>query len=440
MQTPALLVVTDAGEDRTAALLGAVLDGWQPAAERLTPYTLNAHELLADPSPLDDGGVVWLVLDEAQPAVVYELLDLIDQRHLGALLTRADETQPLGAMQQDGVTICPPDTEPRVCCAMLQSLAAQAGLVRALNGELKLLKHQGGVCDRMSQLDEELRLAAQLQQQFLPPQLPSVGDVSLHALWRPAHYVSGDIYDVARLDEHHLGLFLADAVGHGVPAALMTMYIKRSLRTKVIDANEPKGYRLLEPAETLTHLNRDMIQAQNGKVNFATAVYGVLDCRTNELHLARAGHPHPMVLQADGTMQALTPDGALLGVFEDAEFEQSTITLQPDDRLLLYSDGFELAFPESSEAGQRSVASEQYTEAFRRMASEPAEAALDRLSQQIDAHHGSLNQQDDLTVLCASIGRGASHTPGDADQTHHRTGQPQASEHNTVHAATGAEQ
>src|SRR5207249_7672462 len=96
----------------------------------------------------------------------------------------------------------------------------------------------------MHRVDEEMRLAARLQQDFLPKSLPQLGRVHFHALFRPAGYVSGDLYDVMRLDEKHIGFYMADAVGHGMPAALLTMFIKNALVTKQITDN---GYRLLTP-------------------------------------------------------------------------------------------------------------------------------------------------------------------------------------------------
>src|SRR5947207_11229487 len=96
----------------------------------------------------------------------------------------------------------------------------------------------------MHRLDEELRLAARVQQDFLPKSLPSVGDVRFQYLFRPAGHVSGDLYDVMRLDETHVGFYMADAVGHGMPAALLTMFLKQALTTKEIF---PGGYRLLPP-------------------------------------------------------------------------------------------------------------------------------------------------------------------------------------------------
>jgi len=406
MQDPALFVITDADEptDQTAERAEAVLRHWQPADKRPAMVVLSAEQLRARPQRLDRSGVVWLHSHQGE-AALQKWLDPVAEHHLPALLTRPGEVEPTGALYQDGVTICRPDTPPEQACAMLQALMSQARSVQSLSTELRLMNaHRGGLQDQMGKLDEELRLAARLQQQFLPQKLPSLGNVTLHALWRPASYVSGDIYDGMRLDEHHVGFFLADAVGHGVPAALMTMYIKRSLHTKEVGSHLPGGYRLLEPAETLNRLNQDMLATQNGQVHFATACYGIIDCRDHTVQLARAGHPYPMRLRPDGNMETLEPEGGLLGVFEHEEYDQETITLEHGDRLLLYSDGFELAFPETTPEGKTVVSTERYQRELRALGDGAADASLQRLLEKVDNESGSLNQQDDLTVLCLTVG------------------------------------
>src|SRR4051812_12621367 len=121
----------------------------------------------------------------------------------------------------------------------------------------------------MHRLDEELRLAARIQQDFLPKLLPQVGNVHFHTLFRPAGYVSGDIYDVARLDETTVGFFVCDAVGHGMPAALLTMFIKRAMVTKEILAS---GYRLLDPGETLRNLNQSLVDQNLSQATYTTGL------------------------------------------------------------------------------------------------------------------------------------------------------------------------
>ena len=113
-----------------------------------------------------------------------------------------------------------------------------------------------------------------------------------------------------------------------------------------------------------------------------------------------------MLLRHGNETEYVTPDGGLLGVFEQS-FEQTTATLDAGDRLLVYSDGFELAFPSRDENGETVYATEQYAETFDQLRHLPPAAALDELSQHIDAQTGSLNQRDDLTVLCLTANQPA---------------------------------
>ncbi len=184
----------------------------------------------------------------------------------------------------------------------------------------------------------QLRLASQVQREFLPETLSALGPVRFDLVFRPVDYVSGDIYDVQRLDEEHVGLALADASGHGIPAALLTVYIKRALRGKEI---EQGTYRLLPPDEVLARLNTELLDAHLTECPFVAAAYAVLNLRTLELQLARGGTPLPLLRRADGEVVPLDCVGSVVGVLPDAHFECRSVQLAPGDAVLLYSDGLE---------------------------------------------------------------------------------------------------
>jgi serine phosphatase RsbU (regulator of sigma subunit) len=326
---------------------------------------------------------------------LYEVLDTVEGWRTPTLLTRLGERQPVGATIRDGVVAGPADAEPEQLRLILASLICQGQMMRQIKDELSIIqRHHRGLLSQIDQLDEELRLAARIQRQFLPTILPTLGNVSFDVLFRPASYVSGDMYDVVRLDEHHLGFYVADAVGHGVPAALLTMFIKQALQTKEV---VPGGYRIVPPDEALAKLNRDLLARQSSQTQFVTACYGTIDIRTRELSLARAGHPSPLLLAHGGSVSALTPEGPLLGVFEDEPFELMSVTLDPGDRLLIYSDGFELAFGDHRNDAQR------HMDALKSLRVGALEDAVDRLSTLLDTQAGSLHQRDDMTALMLDI-------------------------------------
>src|SRR5688572_9036270 len=131
--------------------------------------------------------------------------------------------RPAMRLVRDGDAPMPslPRALPPMAVPVMQQLGELQDEIQNLHGEINQLRRRDETLRfYMHRLDEELRLAARIQQDFLPKMLPQVGPVHFHTLFRPAGYVSGDLYDVTRLDERHVGFYIADAVGHGVPAAL----------------------------------------------------------------------------------------------------------------------------------------------------------------------------------------------------------------------------
>jgi sigma-B regulation protein RsbU (phosphoserine phosphatase) len=274
--------------------------------------------------------------------------------------------------------------------------------LEAMQAELDALKQEINHLRRrdetlkfyMTRLDEELRLAARLQQEFLPRQLPQVGPAHFHTLFRPAGYVSGDLYDVMRLDEKRVGIFLVDAVGHGMPAALLTMFIKRALVCKEITAT---GYRLLEPSETMRRLNEVLIEQELSQCTFCTAIYGVLNTETLQLDLASGGHPAPLLVR-NGALQNVPVEGSLLGIFPDQTFDQSHIQLQSGDRLLIFSDGIEIAFHVDMASHE-----DRWKQELASLANLPADQMLIAFADKLDHEAGSLQPKDDLTLMAVEI-------------------------------------
>src|SRR5205085_1455670 len=207
-----------------------------------------------------------------------------------------------------------------------QQLTSLQNEVAALRDELgEVRRRDESLKFYLNKVDDEMRLAARLQQDFLPKSLPQVGRINFHTIFRPAGYVSGDLYDVMRLDEKHVGFYVADAVGHGMPAALLTMFLKMALVTKEII---PGGYRLLTPGQTVGRLNDALVSQNLSHATFATALYGTIDTSTLQVQFARGGHPSPALISADGQIRDVTVDGGLLGIFPAETYDTCTVQLQ----------------------------------------------------------------------------------------------------------------
>jgi sigma-B regulation protein RsbU (phosphoserine phosphatase) len=187
-------------------------------------------------------------------------------------------------------------------------------------------------------LAEQLRLAGLVQQDFLSSQLPNADELRWATIFLPAEWVSGDIYNIARIDEQHFGFYVTDVVGHGIPAALLTIFLKQALAMRETVEN---NYRIFTPAEVMKNLNMRMAGQKFSGYQFATCCYCLLNVKTLQLTYARAGHPYPILIRPQEQPQQLEIRGSLLGIFKESEYTQQTVQLQPGDKFLLYSDGAE---------------------------------------------------------------------------------------------------
>lgn len=247
--------------------------------------------------------------------------------------------------------------------------------------------------EQFVEVDQELRLASRLQRDFLPKQLPSVGDIRFHVIYRPATWVCGDVYDVQRLDESVIGFYLADAVGHGVAAGLLTMFIKQAIVGKRIVQD---GYFIVPPEDVLNRLNSQLADQQLPNCQFVTACYATVDLRTCEICLARGGHPHPIHVGIDGTCVEVRTVGGLLGIFHEETFPSTSLVLEPGEKLVLYSDGLEDMIIGRRERDEDQI---YFTPTFLEAVRRPGAQCIRAIEEQLDAAEGSLQPSDDMTVL-----------------------------------------
>ncbi|MBY0523897.1 MAG: serine/threonine-protein phosphatase [Gemmataceae bacterium] len=224
---------------------------------------------------------------------------------------------------------------------------AMSGAVIQAGDELALLRrrlaekaselHQAH--ERLRQLyaqaDVERETARRLQRAFRAPSLPGAGGLRLAVYHRNSGCLGGDLYDAFRMDESRFGLYLADAMGHGVAASLLGLFVRAQLETKET-ANG--SYRVLAPDEVLDRLNRALLERELPDTPFLSMAYGLFDARDGTFQLARAGQPAPLHIRRDGEVEVWSGSGALLGVCA-GKFACREKHLGIGDKLILYSDG-----------------------------------------------------------------------------------------------------
>ena len=380
--------------------------------------------------PVDHLTLAEALADDASLAGCVALFDARDpeaRSGVGALAgALAEAGAPGVALVEPGVTVpapvagmgvipVPHDVEPGALATTLAALAQRQASVEPMRRELIVARRfQGGLAGEMDKLHEELQLAATVQREMLPKRLPEAEGYEFRVLYRSAGYVSGDTYNVRRLDDRRIGFFVADAVGHGVPAALMTMIIIRGMQMMGDDAGRPF---VRCPSESLRALNQELIRHHSEAPRFATAVAGVLDTTDGSLTIAGAGHPPALIIGADGEAEPIETEGPLLGVFADNEFAPVRRRLGANEMLVLYSDGFETAFPDArAPAYQRRLPTHGYLRRFGDLARDWQAGGLDGamagFTAALDCQQGSLHQLDDLTAVVIAPKRAAGEGAG----------------------------
>lgn len=393
------IVATDASlKSRAAWLAAAIVAAWPDATLPRVECSTCEFPDADDESSRAFAG--WIVLGDPEDRADARSLDLTerlaDAEAAGVPVIRL---LPPGRTRRRLDLRSSPETIAAVLAALLET---SASLRRSLRRE-RIAR------EATRRHDHELAEAAALQREFLPKRLPRHERFECSVLWRPAWHVSGDIYDVVQVDANHVGIFLADAVGHGLPAAILAMGLAR--RLEVRDAEQ----RPLAPSAVLKRLNRSLTEIRSDLVWFATAIYALYDLRSGEVRLASAGHPAAVLLRRDGDATAIEASGGLLGIFEEERYLEHVFRLESGDRLLLHSDGIEPLFQAECDAEAAPLGEEgsSYLARLAKCAAGREAAALfEDLVARIERPDLAPIASDDVTVI--SVGFGPVAMPNEA--------------------------
>ena len=241
--------------------------------------------------------------------------------------------------------------------------------------------------DKLVALQHELDLASKMQQSILPARFPEGPNFRVFGHMEPARAVGGDFYDVMSLEGGRIGLAIADVSDKGVPASLFMMSTRTLLKGAAVG--------LSDPAAVLREVN-DLLNDDNEASMFVTVLYATFDPESGEFNYANGGHNSPLMVRADGSSELLPLTGGIaLGVMPGFEYAQRTVTLEPGDTLVLYTDGVTEAMNDEHE--------EFGVERLRAIFASGAPGESMKTSQAVfDAVHefaGATPQSDDVTCL-----------------------------------------
>jgi sigma-B regulation protein RsbU (phosphoserine phosphatase) len=195
------------------------------------------------------------------------------------------------------------------------------------------------------QIESDLQAAAKIQHSVLPAHNLSLAGFEADWMFLPSAYVSGDLLNYFSLDDRHIAFFSVDVAGHGVSAAMLSLAVAREFMTGrissqlLISQNAAGESSPVAPHQVVAELNQRFCLDNDEVFSYYTLIYGVIDSTSGQGTLCQAGHPTPFIIRTGGELLAVGQGGMPVGLFPDAEYQDSDFTLDVGDRLYLYSDG-----------------------------------------------------------------------------------------------------
>ena len=240
-------------------------------------------------------------------------------------------------------------------------------------------------------IKQELQIAREVQNSFLPTKTPDLEGLDIAALCQPAYETGGDYYDFIQLDDHRVALTIGDVSGKGIQAAFYMTFTKGILHSLCRETDSP--------AELLKKANR-LFCDNARKGTFISLVYGIVDLKKKTFTFSRAGHNPILHLQAkDGKLNELQPNGLGLGLTKNASFDDNIkeveLNLAEGDLLVLYTDGIVEALNDTHQfyGGKRLL------KQLKNQKNKTSQEILDVLSKDVSSFIGTAKQHDDMTIM-----------------------------------------
>ncbi len=247
----------------------------------------------------------------------------------------------------------------------------------------------------------DLKAAAKVQRSLLPADDVEIPGTTIAWKYVPCQGLAGDFLNVFPLDDEHVGLFVVDVSGHGVPSSLMAVTVGRFLTPKVSDQSllvrqgSDGRIAVARPAEVATQLNR-LFQADDFSGLYFTLLYGVLHLPTGRFDYCSGGHPALVRLPAGGgDVELHATESFPIAFVPDVEYEQKTLQLAPGDRLFLYSDGV----PEAMDKDRNPYGDDAMAACIAASRSAPVDAGVTSLLAAVEAWCQPNGPLDDVSIL-----------------------------------------
>ncbi|NNC89057.1 MAG: SpoIIE family protein phosphatase [Akkermansiaceae bacterium] len=257
-----------------------------------------------------------------------------------------------------------------------------------------------------ARMSKSLLAAAQIQQSYLPSQLPKTDRARFAWRYVPCDELAGDTLNIVPLNDRYVGVYIVDVSGHGVPAALLSVHLSRIFTRRdgadsIVMRKNGKGQVPVPPREVVAKLNEKFAQDLSGRSEseYFTLLYGVLDLESREFRYTSAGHPGPVVV-SHGKAELRSASPPAVGFFPEAEFREECVQLDKGDRMYFFTDGsFELTNPAGEQFGTDRLLSQLGS-----TCDQSLDKSLEQVMEAARRWHGCREFEDDYSLVGLEAG------------------------------------
>ena len=281
------------------------------------------------------------------------------------------------------------DINRRLLRDLVSKYALAEKRLRSLNNEL---------IEKDQRIDIDLKAAAEIQKSLLPQK--TFFEENLEIAWKfePCEHMGGDIFNIFKIDAEHLGIYMLDVSGHGVPAAMVTVSVSQFLQQN--SAQLLQNSSIMAPAEVLNALDKEFPFERFN--NFFTITYFIINVKNGDTIYSNAGHPFPILLHKSETIELLKKGGPTVGIgaFDDLDdgkikFEEGQLKLKPGDKLFIYTDGI----VEYQNDKEEFYGDDRFYNSLKTQKAASVTNMIDQCINSLMEFGNNTNPQDDITLL-----------------------------------------
>ena len=250
-------------------------------------------------------------------------------------------------------------------------------------------------------LDEDLKAAAEIQKRLLPQKTFVAENLEIAWIFEPCEHMGGDIFNFYQIDPEHLGIYMLDVSGHGVPAAMITVSVSQFLQQNTGHlVKEKENSSLMAPAQVLNALEKEFPFERFN--NFFSISYVIINTKSGDTIYSNAGHPYPILLRKNNKMELLDKKGPIIGlgdlnIIDDRKtgFKEGHLKMKSGDKLFIYTDGI----VEYQNHNEEFYGEDRFYRKLKILRNESVQNIIDQCIRSLMEFGNNTRPQDDITLF-----------------------------------------